>query len=300
MPLGSEQSALIDSLFIQVYYTIFGMPELHSHIRYHAIKSYFQPTDTNIEIGAGIGIMSFAFRRRVQKRIWAMAYSNDKFEHLQKLMNKLQDSGVKAGKSDLLKLDLAEKFNQVLLIDVLDHVVDDKKALRNINKILKSGGYLVISVPTPLYPKYFGEEFARTIGHVRKGYTLKNLKSLLEENGFDVILWQCHTTQLSAYLCSIWYKKLSKGSFFRLLRLGLFPIFKVLSLLNELVNRKIKRYPPVSCGLAILALKRERAQFQRKSWNHTSQFVSMSLPEDTARYLKKAQSQHMLVEQIIC
>lgn len=258
MPLGSEQSALSDSLFGKVYHSIFGTPELHSHIRYRAIRNYFQPTDMNIDIGAGVGIMSFAFRRKVRKPISMMVYSNDEFEYLEKLVDKLQDSGVKVIKGDLLKLDISEKFNQVLLIDVLEHVFDDKKALQNINKILKSGGFLVISVPTPLYPEYFGEELARTIGHVRKGYTLKKLKSLLKENGFDVISWQYHTTQLSAYVCSIWYKKLlrKRNLFFGLSKMGLFPIFNVLSLLNEQVNRKIKRYPLVSCGLAVLALKR--------------------------------------------
>lgn len=49
MPLGSEQGALIDSLPSKVYHLSFGTPELHSHIRYHAIKNYFQSTDKNRE-----------------------------------------------------------------------------------------------------------------------------------------------------------------------------------------------------------------------------------------------------------
>jgi ubiquinone/menaquinone biosynthesis C-methylase UbiE len=58
-------------------------------------------------------------------------------------------------------------FDQALLIDFIEHVPNDRQAVREIHRILKTGGRVIVSVPTPLYPYYFTPEFDQAIGHLR-------------------------------------------------------------------------------------------------------------------------------------
>jgi SAM-dependent methyltransferase len=72
-------------------------------------------------------------------------------------------------------------LDTVLFLEVLEHLEDDAGALRNIARILRPGGKLVLSVPVPP-----GEIDADEFGHKREGYTLPDLLKLLEDAGFIV------------------------------------------------------------------------------------------------------------------
>jgi SAM-dependent methyltransferase len=72
-------------------------------------------------------------------------------------------------------------LDTVLLLEVLEHLEDDAGALREIARILRPGGKLVISVPVPP-----GEIDAGEFGHKREGYTRADLLRLLETGGFNV------------------------------------------------------------------------------------------------------------------
>lgn len=45
-----------------------------------------------------------------------------------------------------------QSFDMVLLTEVLEHLTDEKQALREIKRVLKPGGWLVITVPSADYP----------------------------------------------------------------------------------------------------------------------------------------------------
>ncbi|MGA8072703.1 MAG: class I SAM-dependent methyltransferase [Candidatus Acidiferrales bacterium] len=72
-------------------------------------------------------------------------------------------------------------LDTVLFLEVLEHLEDDAGALRNIARILRPGGKLVLSVPVPP-----GEIDADEFGHKREGYTLPEILKLLENAGFRV------------------------------------------------------------------------------------------------------------------
>jgi SAM-dependent methyltransferase len=72
-------------------------------------------------------------------------------------------------------------LDTVLFLEVLEHLSDDSAALRDIGRILRPGGKLVLSVPVPP-----GEIDADEFGHKREGYTLPELQSLLTDAGFKV------------------------------------------------------------------------------------------------------------------
>jgi SAM-dependent methyltransferase len=71
-------------------------------------------------------------------------------------------------------------LDTVLLLEVLEHLEDDAAGIKEIYRVLRSGGKLVLSVPVP--PGEINKD--DPWGHKREGYQLEQLRSLLEKNGF--------------------------------------------------------------------------------------------------------------------
>lgn len=73
-------------------------------------------------------------------------------------------------------------FQQVVCLDVIEHIKDDDAAVRDIAALLAPGGRLVLSVPA--IPALFGPKDVR-VGHYRR-YTKQTLLPLLERNGLEI------------------------------------------------------------------------------------------------------------------
>jgi SAM-dependent methyltransferase len=110
-----------------------------------------------------------------------------------------------------------DRLETVLLLEVLEHLADDGAALREIWRVLRPGGKLVISVPVP--PGEVNED--SEWGHKREGYELPAIVDLLMVNGFEVekhafaefrftrratqvARWWRRTTRLPAPICLSW------------------------------------------------------------------------------------------------
>ncbi|MBD3197077.1 MAG: methyltransferase domain-containing protein [Candidatus Lokiarchaeota archaeon] len=74
-------------------------------------------------------------------------------------------------------------FDYVFLIDVLEHIKNDSLVLIDIERVIKKGGVLFITIPQHM--KIFSIQ-DKLIGHFRR-YDLKELIYKLEELGFQVI-----------------------------------------------------------------------------------------------------------------
>ncbi|NMC00365.1 MAG: class I SAM-dependent methyltransferase [Thermoanaerobaculaceae bacterium] len=86
--------------------------------------------------------------------------------------------------ADIISIPLKVKSADLcFLLDVLEHLENESKALQEINKIIKNGGYLLISVPAFKILWSFHDEQA---GH-KKRYRGKELERISEENGFEVV-----------------------------------------------------------------------------------------------------------------
>jgi ubiquinone/menaquinone biosynthesis C-methylase UbiE len=252
MSCGWWEYRIQSSFHMRLYTILFGVSDLHSHIRFRAIKKLFQPKSRNVEVGAGGGIMSIGFYYTAKKPIIAVVYTNEELEHLKNKTKKLKlNHIIKVMQGNAMYIDSCIKrcsAEQVLLIDVLEHVDDDLKALKAINNILVTGGYLVISCPTPYYPCYFGIEFDNAIGHLRH-YTLKDLKTLLDRSGFKVLDYYYYTSSTSSLLCMIYYARIRRY----LYRALIMPLLNILSFIFEKKNKHCKGHS----SLAILAVKSE-------------------------------------------
>jgi len=135
-----------------------------------------------LEIGAGIGTLTDQFIPRElylasdinpSYLSYLRAYSVGKpYLHVRHI-----DAGALGDFSGL-----EGRFDTALMINVLEHVLDEQVALRNIRSALMPGGHAVILVPQ--HPALYGT-LDRALDH-RERYTPKSLRQGLERAGFRV------------------------------------------------------------------------------------------------------------------
>ena len=76
----------------------------------------------------------------------------------------------------------AQRFDLVVAFDVIEHVEDDQGAFRELQRVLKPGGHLLLSVP--LHSAHW-TEFDELVGHARR-YDVSPLRALLSDHGLTV------------------------------------------------------------------------------------------------------------------
>lgn len=141
-----------------------------------------------LEIGSGIGNISRLVIRD-KKHITLSDYNP---EYTNWLKKEFQDEGFV---SNIFNIDLVhpafqreyhlqkEKFDSVFLLNVLEHLEDDRKSLENCLYLLKPGGNLVLLVPA--YPALYCK-FDKELGHHRR-YTSESLEQLVKEKDMKIL-----------------------------------------------------------------------------------------------------------------
>ena len=135
-----------------------------------------------LEIGSGIGNISRFF---VRDR-WDVSLSDSSATYLETLRAKFPstdvfDIDIAATDFDSRVKHLAGKFDTVFLLNVLEHIEDDGKALLHCGSLLNPGGTLVVLVPAyrALYARLDKE-----LGHFRR-YTKRSLGAVIENAGME-------------------------------------------------------------------------------------------------------------------
>lgn len=80
---------------------------------------------------------------------------------------------------DIVKGITGQEFNYVVMIDVIEHIKDEKKALDNVKKMMAKDGTLILSTPNRLSRYRKGES------HVRE-YAPKELEGILKRHFVSV------------------------------------------------------------------------------------------------------------------
>lgn len=78
-------------------------------------------------------------------------------------------------------------IDTILSLSVIEHIEEDDRLIREISRVLKRDGRLILSTPGkdgvsfPFLSKRKNEKIQKNWGHIRKGYSLKEIKSLLKK-----------------------------------------------------------------------------------------------------------------------
>lgn len=164
---------------------VIGKAEQFNQWLYDAIKPFL--SGKILEIGSGLGNIS-KFIIADNFSITLSDYNEDYCYYLKK---KYQFS---PNVADILKIDLLHhsfkqeytalknSFDTIFLLNVIEHIEDDGKALENLSFLLKKNGNLILLAPAFnwLYCK-----FDRELGHYRR-YTRNSMKKLLSSYHFNI------------------------------------------------------------------------------------------------------------------
>lgn len=133
-----------------------------------------------LEIGAGTGNISEEFMD-----LDSLVLS-DSDENLVKILRRKfrKNKNIHVETLDISKslVKPNNKFQTVFAINVLEHIEDDVAALKNMRKLLKSNGNLVVLVPAK---KFAFSDLDKNLGHYRR-YEKNELESKLSKAGFTV------------------------------------------------------------------------------------------------------------------
>jgi SAM-dependent methyltransferase len=152
---------------------------------YQEIKPYLKANV--LEIGSGIGNIS-TFLLQEGYTTTLSDYNNNYVQHL------LSNFSGFPNFAGALRLDLQhptfeqeygslhQKFDTIFLLNVIEHLKDDKKAVGFCKFMLKPGGHLVLLAPAY---NFLYCPFDEHLGHYRR-YSTKSLSKLFQDNGLQI------------------------------------------------------------------------------------------------------------------
>ncbi len=94
--------------------------------------------------------------------------------------------------ADLRKLEEVSatlgQYDQIICTEVIEHIIDDAKVIRDLSALLKRGGRLILTTPFKNGKPVYGDTVSEYEdgGHVRMGYTHDEIRSLFDQAGLRV------------------------------------------------------------------------------------------------------------------
>jgi SAM-dependent methyltransferase len=183
--------------------------------RLAVIRRHLVPgSDRFLDCGCGAGQYVFALVERLGLDAWGVEYERDKVE----TGRRDPRHGARIAQGDIEAIDSGPgAWDYAMLNEVLEHVPDDGRALREVHRILKPGGLLFVFSPNRWYPfethgvylKASGRFVPhwipfvpyvpvplgrRWIRYWARNYWQSELRSLVRAAGFSIVessfLWQ--------------------------------------------------------------------------------------------------------------
>lgn len=184
----------IEKLF-KVYVYIFGIPEIGFQIRCLYFKKILFSNVSKEEIkkildaGSGIGIYTFWLKKFYKgSDVTGIDVDRQKLKMSKSLARDLNVGEIKFEYGDITHVPKKRNYSLVVSIDVLEHVKDYKKVIKNLSLYLDKGSYLYLHTPQANQKRIF-----RSLNnweheeHVHEGFTRMILKKEFESNGLKII-----------------------------------------------------------------------------------------------------------------
>ncbi len=141
---------------------------------YDLAKYYLSSSEHVLEVGAGIGSQTLMFSSKVEFTSWTCVEPDDK--NLSTLKSKfIHDKRFSFVSASLDDFHTDQKFDLILLADVLEHMPNDFSALKYLLSLLADNGTLLIYVPAC---QFLFSNFDSSIGHFRR-YSIPTLSQIV-------------------------------------------------------------------------------------------------------------------------
>ncbi len=154
------------------------------------IEKYLKNTEQNVvDIGCGAGTVCFYIAQKGNK-ILGIDISSKAIELCHKSSITLGlDKNTKFKVVNFPEETVKGKFDLIIFSEVIEHLSNDKLALKRICKLLNVGGIVIITTPSlnaPLYKLGYAKDFDKRVGHLRR-YTIEGLSKKCNESGLNII-----------------------------------------------------------------------------------------------------------------
>lgn len=172
------------------YIRIFGLPDSIKQQQARKVFSILKKLSFSsvLDIGCAQGQYSIRIARRYpnlrikgvdldEKKIFQAACAKKKFG----LRNLI------FVKDDLSVNTVTEKHDLVLLLQVIEHLRDDRAMLARIRELMSDNGHLIITGPNVRSPIInWSKKYVDIKGHFRDGYTIEHLSKIVVEANFKI------------------------------------------------------------------------------------------------------------------
>ena len=150
------------------------------------------PANANI-LDAGSGFGQYTYYISTLSASWRIKGVDVKTEQIadcNQFFTKLgRNTMVTFEEADLTKFSENEKYNLILSVDVMEHILEDVQVFRNFNQSLKPGGILLVSTPSDQGGSDVHDDHDSSfVGeHVRDGYNINEIGEKLKIAGFSKV-----------------------------------------------------------------------------------------------------------------
>ena len=86
-----------------------------------------------------------------------------------------------------------EQVDFILCLDLMEHIKEDDKLIKEISRVLKKSGKVILTTPMqngvsfPFLSKQRMETINKSWGHIRNGYSLEEIEKLFQNNNLTII-----------------------------------------------------------------------------------------------------------------
>lgn len=156
------------------------IPSHYRELKHDVLKKFLQNKEQGIilDIGSGVGVTGRILRQILPNTVNIISLDVDCASLELCPTDKILSEGFRLPIKD-------NSVDAIILFDVLEHVKEDDALILECCRVLKIGGRLFISVPRMNQPLNFIPP--RREGHVRRGYTWKQLKAKVTNPGLNML-----------------------------------------------------------------------------------------------------------------
>jgi len=185
---------ILDIMFLRSWYVRRELKKLRKNFGSKKLSIY--------DAGSGYGQYSYFMSKHLQPcEIFSVDVKEDWIKDSKEFFESQKINNVSFGIEDLTQINHTNRFDLIVCVDVIEHIVEDVKVFQNYYNALKKEGYLLVNTPS-----IFGgsdvheDEDESFIGeHARDGYSKEDLESKLHPLGFS--------THQSIYTYGFWGDK---------------------------------------------------------------------------------------------
>lgn len=220
-----------------------GILDLHTQMRTVPLMKYVQAHKQNmknkniVEIGCGNGKNCFeVYYIAKPNHVIGFDFDTNAVESANKLSHELKiENQVQFFCEDATKYDFSNtgKIDYLLLIDFLEHIDRPDLFLQSIKSLLNDTSTIIVSVPTYMYKKVFGQKFHIAVGHVKDGYNLSEIEEIFKTIGYHVKIHSYNTGLFGGLGCFLYYRFMIKNPNINIIKQLLLYPFSAIDFINN-------------------------------------------------------------------